>query len=96
MRRAAAIVATVLQEISEQVQPGMTTADLDAYAERRIRELGASPSFKGYHGFPASICASLNDEVVHGIPNRKKIICFTVINVNIPKDFYYKYKKLQL
>ena len=74
MRRASVIVATVLQEISEQVQPGMTTADLDAYAERRIRELGASPSFKGYHGFPASICASLNDEVVHGIPNRKKII----------------------
>jgi methionyl aminopeptidase len=75
MRQAGAIVATVLREISERVQPGMTTADLDAYAEQRIRELGATPSFKGYHGFPASICASVNNEVVHGIPSRKKVIC---------------------
>lgn len=74
MRQAAKIVATVLKEISETVQPGMTTADLDAYAERRIREMGATPSFKGYHGFPASICACINNEVVHGIPNRKKVI----------------------
>lgn len=74
MRQAAAIVATVLKEISTMVQPGMTTADLDAYAEKRIREMGATPSFKGYHGFPASICACINDEVVHGIPNRKKQI----------------------
>lgn len=74
MRQASRIVATVLQEISGLVEPGMTTADLDAYAEKRIREMGATPSFKGYHGFPGSICASLNDEVVHGIPNRKKVI----------------------
>lgn len=69
MRQSAKIVATVLKEISELVQPGMTTADLDAYAEKRIREMDATPSFKGYHGFPASICASVNNEVVHGIPN---------------------------
>ncbi len=74
MRQAAKIVATVLKEISERVQPGMTTADLDAYAEKRIREMGATPSFKGYHGFPASICSSINNEVVHGIPSRKKVI----------------------
>jgi methionyl aminopeptidase len=74
MRRSAAIVATVLKEISTLVEPGMTTADLDAYAEKRIREMGATPSFKGYHGFPASICACINEEVVHGIPNRKKVI----------------------
>lgn len=74
MRQAGKIVATVLKEISQSVQPGMTTADLDAYAEKRIREMGATPSFKGYHGFPASICACLNDEVVHGIPNPKKVI----------------------
>src|SRR4028118_1872847 len=67
MRQAAAIVATVLKEISAMVEPGMTTADLDAHAEKRIREMGATPSFKGYHGFPASICASINHEVVHGI-----------------------------
>jgi methionyl aminopeptidase len=74
MRQSAKIVATVLKEISELVQPGMTTADLDAYAEKRIREMGATPSFKGYHGFPASICSSINNEVVHGIPSPKKVI----------------------
>ncbi|HIK12480.1 MAG TPA: type I methionyl aminopeptidase [Oscillatoriaceae cyanobacterium M33_DOE_052] len=74
MRQAAKIVATVLKEISEMVEPGMTTADLDAHAEKRIREMGATPSFKGYHGFPASICSSVNNEVVHGIPNKKKVI----------------------
>ena len=74
MRQSAKIVATVLKEISELVQPGMTTADLDAFAEKRIREMDATPSFKGYHGFPASICSSINNEVVHGIPSRKKVI----------------------
>lgn len=74
MRQAAKIVATVLKEISEMVEPGMTTADLDAHAEKRIRQMGATPSFKGYHGFPASICSSINNEVVHGIPSAKKVI----------------------
>jgi methionyl aminopeptidase len=74
MRQAARIVATVLKEISQMVQPGMTTMDLDTYAEKRIREMGATPSFKNYHGFPASICSSINNEVVHGIPSRRKVI----------------------
>ncbi|MDF5722002.1 MAG: type I methionyl aminopeptidase [Rhizonema sp. PD37] len=74
MRQSAKIVATVLKEISELVEPGMSTADLDAHAEKRIRQMGASPSFKGYHGFPASICSCINNEVVHGIPSRKKMI----------------------
>jgi methionyl aminopeptidase len=74
MRQSGKIVATVLKEISELVKPGMTTADLDTHAERRIREMDATPSFKGYHGFPGSICSSINNEVVHGIPNAKKVI----------------------
>ena len=74
MRQSGKIVATVLKEISELVKPGMTTADLDVYAEKRIREMGATPSFKGYHGFPGSICSSINHEVVHGIPSSKKVI----------------------
>ncbi|MEH2413345.1 type I methionyl aminopeptidase [Nostoc sp.] len=74
MRQSATIVATVLKEISELVKPGMTTADLDTYAEKRIREMGATPSFKGYHGFPGSICSSINNEAVHGIPSPKKVI----------------------
>ncbi|HJN32600.1 MAG TPA: type I methionyl aminopeptidase [Prochlorococcus sp.] len=74
MRKASHIVATVLREIMEMAEPGQTTTDLDVYAERRIREMGATPSFKGYHGFPASICASINNEVVHGIPGPKRVI----------------------
>lgn len=74
MRRASRIVATVLREMQQLAAPGLTTGDLDAHAERRIRELGATPSFKGYHGFPASICASINNEVVHGIPSSKRLI----------------------
>ena len=74
MRQSAQIVATVLKEIEAMVEPGMSTADLDAHAETRIRDMGATPSFKGYHGFPASICACINDEVVHGIPRKRHII----------------------
>ena len=74
MREASRIVATVLREVMGMVEPGQTTGDLDAFAERRIREMGATPSFKGYHGFPASICASINNEVVHGIPSPKREI----------------------
>ena len=74
MREASRIVATVLREVMAMVEPGQTTGDLDAFAEKRIREMGATPSFKGYHGFPASICASINNEVVHGIPSAKRVI----------------------
>ena len=74
MKESSRIVATVLREISELIKPGMSTKDLDDFAEKRIREMGASPSFKGYHGFPSSICSSINNEVVHGIPNKNKII----------------------
>ncbi|WP_267382767.1 type I methionyl aminopeptidase [Cyanobacterium sp. uoEpiScrs1] len=74
MRKSSQIVATVLKEIEMIVKPGMTTEHLDRYAERRIKEMGATPSFKGYHGFPASICASINQEVVHGIPSPKRKI----------------------
>ena len=74
MRQAGKIVATVLKEIAERVKPGMTTADLDSYAERRIREMGAVPSLKGYRGFPATLCTSINNEAVHGIPSPKRVI----------------------
>lgn len=74
MRQASRIVATVLKEVSGIIKPGMTTFDVDQYAEQRIRELGATPSFKGYYGFPSSICISINDEVVHGIPRKDKRI----------------------
>ena len=74
MRKASQIVGKVLSEINLIASPGLTTGDLDKYAERRIREMGAIPSFKGYQGFPCSICASINKEVVHGIPSSKRLI----------------------
>jgi methionyl aminopeptidase len=72
MRRAGRIVARTIDEVTAAVRPGLTTADLDEVAEKVILDEGATPSFKGYRGFPASICASLNKEVVHGIPSPKR------------------------
>ena len=74
MKKSSRVVATVLKEINELIKPGMSTKDLDDFAEKRIREMGAVPSFKGYHGFPSSICSSINNEVVHGIPSKNKVI----------------------
>jgi methionyl aminopeptidase len=73
MKAAGSIVALVLKKLSDMVVPGVTTRDLDHEAERMIRDAGAIPTFKGYHGFPASICTSINDEVVHGIPGNRKL-----------------------
>jgi len=74
MRVAGSIVADTIDTVLASVGPGVSTADLDAVAEAFIRERKATPSFKGYRGFPASICASLNDEIVHGIPSPKRIL----------------------
>ena len=73
MRRAGKIVADTIDELVDRVRPGITTRQLDELAERSIRSAGAVPSFKGYRGFPASICTSLNDEVVHGIPGKQRV-----------------------
>lgn len=73
MRASGLIVAQVLERLSEMVVPGVTTRDLDHEAERMIVGAGAYPTFKGYHGYPSSICASINDEVVHGIPSKRKL-----------------------
>ena len=73
MRAANALVADVLAELRGIVAPGVTTGDLDAHAEARVRDRGAEPAFKGYHGYPATICASVNEEVVHGIPSRREL-----------------------
>jgi methionyl aminopeptidase len=74
MREAGRLVAEVITELSAQVAPGVNTADLDALAEKRITQAGAAPAFKGYHGYPASICASINDEVIHGIPSGRRVL----------------------
>ena len=74
MREAGRLVGEVLAELSAAVAPGVSTADLDELAEKRIRQAGATPAFKGYHGYPATICASINDEVIHGIPSGRRVL----------------------
>jgi methionyl aminopeptidase len=74
MREAGLVVGRTLEKLKAAVTPGMSTADLDAIAEEAIRGDGAIPSFKGYRGFPACICTSINEEIVHGIPSKKAVI----------------------
>jgi len=74
MRRAGRIVAATIDRVLAAVAPGASTLDLDRVAEAHIREEGATPSFKGYRGFPATICASINQEIVHGIPSRTRVL----------------------
>jgi methionyl aminopeptidase len=74
MRAAGLVVANALARMREAVAPGVTTADLDDIAESVIRGAGAVPSFKGYHGYPASICSSVNEQVVHAIPSRRQVL----------------------
>jgi methionyl aminopeptidase len=74
MRTSGRITAGTIERVLEAVKPGVTTADLDAVAEAYIVEKGATPSFKGYRGFPASICTSLNNEIVHGIPSERRVL----------------------
>jgi methionine aminopeptidase type I len=74
MRAAGLVVAGAIAEVRKAVRPGVSTGELDAIAEDYIRSRGAVPSFLGYHGFTGSICASINNEIVHGIPNRERIL----------------------
>ncbi len=74
IREAGLVVHEVLEELARSVAPGVTTAELDRLAEARTRERGAVPAFKGYHGYPASLCISVNDEVVHGIPSPGRVL----------------------
>src|SRR5262245_10191036 len=82
MRRAGLIVAETLRDLRKMVERGVTTRQLDAYAEKKIRSASAYPTFKGYRGFPASICASINDEVVHGIPSDRKLRQGDIIKID--------------
>ncbi len=72
MRRAGRIVRQVLNELKAMVKPGITTMDLERFAEKRIEELGAKPAFKGYYDYPCVLCTSINNEIVHGIPSEKR------------------------
>ncbi len=83
MREAGRLVGRVVETLATAVRPGVTTAELDAIAERLIREGGGIPAFKGYQGFPAAICASLNDEVVHGIPGPRRLVEGDILGIDV-------------
>ena len=82
MRRAGRIVGEALQLCRDSIQPGMTADDLDRLAETYIRDHDAVPSFKGYHGFPKTLCVSVNDEVVHGIPGPRRFESGDVVSID--------------
>ena len=74
MRESCRLLEIVHNELADIIKPGISTLDIDRYGEKRIRSLGGIPNFKNYNGYPASICVSVNDEVVHGIPNKHQIL----------------------
>ena len=83
LRRVNQLVARILAELRRTVAPGVTTRDLDTLAERLVREAGAEPAFKGYHGYPATVCASVNEQVVHGIPSARALVEGDIISVDM-------------
>ncbi len=82
MYRAGQLVGQVLKELSAMIEPGITTLALDEYAEKRIRAAGAIPTFKGYRGYPYSICASVNEQVVHGFPSQRQLKEGDIISID--------------
>jgi len=92
MRRSGHIVRQVLDELRAMVAPGVSTMDLEKLAERRIKESGAKPAFKGYYGYPCVLCTSINDEIVHGIPSAKRVLKagdIVSIDCGVVLDGYY-------
>lgn len=87
MREAGRIVALTHQELKKVIQPNITTKEIDAVAEKIIRQHGATPSFKGYGGFPGSICTSVNEELVHGIPSDRKLKDGDIISIDVGANF---------
>jgi methionyl aminopeptidase len=83
MRRAGWIVAQTLELLRNMVRPGITTRELDRAAEELIRRLGGTPSFKGYRGYPATICTSVNEEIVHGIPGERRLVEGDIISLDV-------------
>jgi methionyl aminopeptidase len=91
LRASNQLVARILEALRAMVVPGATTAEIDAEAERLVREAGAQPAFKGYRGFPATICASRNHEVVHGIPSATTLVEGDILSIDmgVKLDGYY-------
>src|SRR5256714_5098877 len=92
MRRSGHIVRQVLDEMKAMVAPGVSTMDLEKAAEKKIKELGAKPAFKGYYDYPCVLCTSVNEEIVHGIPSAKRVLKtgdIVSIDCGVVLDGYY-------
>jgi methionyl aminopeptidase len=83
MRAANVLVASVLAELASMVAPGVSTQELDEVAERLVREGGGEPAFKGYRGYPATLCASVNEQVVHGIPSARQVVEGDILSLDM-------------
>jgi len=87
MRQSGRIVAAILRILTEQIKPGMKTKDMDIIAERELKKRGAESSFKGYRGYPATVCVSVNDEIVHGIPGDKVLKEGDIVSLDFGAKF---------
>src|SRR5512143_1651882 len=83
MRQAGKIVATALATLVKEIRPGLKTRELDAIAEHEIKRMGGKPSFKGYRGYPANLCVSVNDEIVHGIPGELELKAGDIVSLDL-------------
>jgi methionyl aminopeptidase len=91
LRQSGQTTRAILEELQSLVQPGVTTWELEEYAAKRLKQLNVKPAFKGYHGYPACLCASVNDEVIHGIPSARKLKAGDIISLDmgVVKDGYF-------
>ena len=91
LRRVNQLVGRILADLRAMARPGITTQEIDAAAEGQVRAAGAEPAFKGYHGYPATICASVNEQVVHGIPSKRALVAGDILSIDMGArlDGYY-------
>ncbi len=91
LRRCGKLVRDLLEEAREQVRPGVTTLELEAFVERRLKQAGAKPAFKGYRGYPCCLCASVNEQIVHGIPSDRRLNEGDIVSLDLGViiDGYY-------
>ena len=83
LRRVNQLVGRILAELRGMAQPGVTTQEIDAFAEAQVLAAGAEPAFKGYHGYPCTVCASVNEEVVHGIPSSRRLVEGDILSIDM-------------
>ena len=83
LRRVNQLVGRILAQLRQMASPGVTTQEIDAFAEAQVRAAGAEPAFKGYHGYPATVCVSVNEQVVHGIPSPRKLVEGDILSIDM-------------